>query len=252
MKGLKITALMFAFFALLICCEHGESAEGPLAPEAYKGEEIKWRRARESMVSRQIQGRDVTDKAVLEAMRKVPRHLFVPKRSRDAAYSDRPLPIGHNQTISQPYIVAKMTELMKPAGGEKVLEIGAGSGYQAAVLAEIVKRVHTIEIIPELGESARARLRKMGYDNVHVRIGDGYKGWPKAAPFDSTIVTAAPPRIPEPLVEQLKRGGRMVIPVGEGFQQLVVVKRTEDGYKREEIFPVRFVPMTGEVQEKKE
>jgi len=251
MKALRSSALVLALLAVLICCKGSDSTGQALAPEAFRGEEAGWRRAREKMVSVQIEGRGVTDGKVLAAMRKVPRHMFVPERLRRAAYSDRPLPIGHEQTISQPYIVAKMTELMKLDGDERVLEIGTGSGYQAAVLAEIVKEVYTIEIIPELGVSAGERLKKMGYDNVRVRIGDGYKGWPEAAPFDSIIVTAAPPYIPEPLVEQLKPGGRMVLPVGEGFQQLMVVTRTKEGFEKENIFPVRFVPMTGRVREHK-
>jgi protein-L-isoaspartate(D-aspartate) O-methyltransferase len=210
----------------------------------------RYEQQREAMVARQIEDRGVKDARVLAAMRKVPRHLFVPGRERSYAYTDGPLSIGKGQTISQPYIVAFMTELMKLKGGEKVLEIGTGSGYQAAVLAEIVDRVYTIEIVPELAETAGAILDSLGYKNVEVRCGDGYKGWPEKAPFDAVIVTAAPDHIPEPLKEQLKVGGRLVIPVGSWFQELQVVIRTEKGYRTEKSLPVRFVPMTGEAEDK--
>ncbi|HIE03990.1 MAG TPA: protein-L-isoaspartate(D-aspartate) O-methyltransferase [Candidatus Latescibacteria bacterium] len=207
-------------------------------------------RARERMVEEQIEARGVKDSLVLAAMRKVPRHMFVPEKYRSEAYEDHPLPIGYGQTISQPYIVAYMTEALGLKGGEKVLEIGTGSGYQAAVLAEIADSVFTIEIIPGLAESARERLKKLGYKKVFVLRGDGYRGWPEHAPFDAIIVTAAPDHIPGPLVEQLKVGGRMVIPVGSMYQQLVLVVKTERGVERRPLLPVRFVPMTGEAQER--
>jgi protein-L-isoaspartate(D-aspartate) O-methyltransferase len=206
-------------------------------------------RRRLRMVETQIKARGVKDTLVLNAMKKVPRHLFVPEKLKSKAYWDRPLPIGENQTISQPYIVAFMTEQLKLKGKEKVLEIGTGSGYQAAVLAEIVKEVYTIEIVPTLGEQARDRLQKLGYKNVHVKIGDGYRGWPEHAPFDAIIITAAPDHIPQPLINQLKRGGRMILPVGDLYQDLILVTKDMDGNVwKKSILPVIFVPMTGEAQ----
>lgn len=203
---------------------------------------------RERMVAAQIEARGVRDPAVLAAMRKVPRHRFVPEPLRGQAYDDHPLPIGLGQTISQPYIVALMTELARPRAGMKVLEVGTGSGYQAAVLGEIVGTVHTIEIVPELGRRAAETLRDLGYRNVQVFIGDGFDGRPHDAPFDAIVVTAAPATIPPPLLEQLANGGRLVIPVGSADQELVVVTRDGDGYRRESVSPVRFVPMTGKAE----
>jgi len=200
------------------------------------------------MVGAQIEARGIRDPAVLAAMRKVPRHLFVPESFRGQAYGDHPLPIGLGQTISQPYIVALMTELAHPRKGMKVLEVGTGSGYQAAVLAEIVGTVDTIEIIPELGRRAEKTLREMAYDNVRVHIGDGFDGRPKDAPFDAILVTAAPETIPPPLLDQLVEGGRLVIPVGSTQQELLVVTKTNGGYRRETVVPVRFVPMKGKVE----
>jgi protein-L-isoaspartate(D-aspartate) O-methyltransferase len=199
---------------------------------------------RARMVDEQIAARGVTDPAVLEAMRTVRRHRFVPKAPPELAYTDQPLPIGHGQTISQPFIVATMTQLVQPDPGDRALEVGTGSGYQAAVLAEIVDSVYTIEIVPELARMATDRLARMGYDNVRVHTGDGYRGWPEHAPFDIIIVTAAPNRIPAPLLDQLAEGGRMVIPVGpEGeTQQLTLVTKTDGEITRERITPVRFVP----------
>lgn len=202
------------------------------------------------MVKEQIEQRGVRDKSVLDAMRKVPRHLFVPHYLQDQAYIDSPLPIGEGQTISQPYIVAFMTDVLKLKGNEKVLEIGTGSGYQAAVLAEIVNQVYSIEIIPVLGKMASELLKKMNYQNVHVEIGDGYRGLPDQAPFDAIIVTAAPGHIPQPLIEQLKTGGKMIIPVGEFYQELVLITKQSDGrMTTKSVLPVRFVPMTGEAQD---
>ena len=205
-------------------------------------------RARERMVSTQIAARDVRDARTLAALRKVPRHLFVPTPLVGQAYDDHPLPIGGGQTISQPYIVAFMTEALGLEGGEKVLEIGTGSGYQAAVLAEIAARVFTIEIVAPLAEQARQRLADLGYTNVSVRSGDGYAGCPEEAPFDAIMITAAAPRIPEPLKEQLRDGGRMILPVGEDYQELVVVRRNGARFDQERVLPVRFVPMTGDVR----
>ena len=199
---------------------------------------------RERMLSDQIEARGVRDKKVLAAMRRVERHRFVPQSVRAQAYEDHPLPIGQEQTISQPYIVAAMTEAARLRGGERVLEIGTGSGYQAAVLSLIAAEVYTIEIVAELGRSARERLRALGYKNVEVRIGDGYQGWPEKAPFDAIVVTAAPEKVPEALIDQLKVGGRMVLPVGpRDEQELIRITRTAKGHKREKLMDVRFVPM---------
>jgi protein-L-isoaspartate(D-aspartate) O-methyltransferase len=198
---------------------------------------------RKRMVDQQIRQRGVGDPHVLEAMLKVPRHLFVPEDEREWAYEDHPLSIGNEQTISQPYIVAFMTELLRAKATDKVLEIGTGSGYQAAVLANIVQEVYTIEIIGELADSAEKRLQEMGYQNVFVRHGDGYEGWPEKAPFDGIIVTAAPKEIPVALVAQLKTGGRMILPVGSFYQELYVVTKTSEGFTKENVLPVRFVPM---------
>ncbi len=199
---------------------------------------------RHQMVREQIQRRGVGTAPVLRAMRTVPRHEFVPVSRRDAAYHDRPLPIGYGQTISQPFIVAYMTEILQLGPSSRVLEIGTGSGYQAAVLAEIVDSVYTIEIVPELASQAEERLRRLGYRNVVVLHADGYHGWPSAAPFDAIIVTAAAQHIPPPLVEQLARNGRMVIPVGTPFlvQSLMLVERSGEDIRTTSLMPVRFVP----------
>jgi protein-L-isoaspartate(D-aspartate) O-methyltransferase len=204
------------------------------------------RAAREAMV-RQIEARGgISNPAVLAAMRHVPRHVFVPAPQRPRAYLDRPLSIGHEQTISQPYIVALMTDLAAVGPGSRVLEVGTGSGYQAAVLAELGAKVHSIEIVAELGQQAAATLRSLGY-SVDTRIGDGYRGWPESAPFDAIVVTAAPPEIPAPLLQQLAPGGRLVVPVGDDAQVLKVITRGNDGTLTERsVAPVRFVPMTGE------
>lgn len=230
------SGLLFLFaLAVLLAVEPCRAQEDPSALV----------QARHSMVRTQVAARGVTDEAVLQALRTVPRHKFVPHHSPELAYTDRPLPIGHEQTISQPYIVAYMTEVVHPDSADRVLEVGTGSGYQAAVLAEIVDTVYTVEIIRRLAYTARDRLHRLGYDNVVVRHGDGYKGWPDHAPFDAIIVTAAPDQIPPPLIDQLARGGRMVVPVGPegGNQQLTLVKKQADGTTdRETLMPVRFVP----------
>lgn len=205
---------------------------------------------RAEMVAEQLAGRDITHQAVLAAMGRVPRHEFVAAELLPLAYIDSPLPIGHGQTISQPYIVALMTQLADPQPAAKALDIGTGSGYQAAVLAELVKDVYSIEIVKPLADEARQRLRSLGYRNIHVRHGDGYRGWPEQAPFDVIIVAAAPSEIPQPLVEQLAPGGKLVIPVGDFWQQLVVVEKGKDGtVARRSVAPVAFVPMTGEAQQ---
>ncbi len=193
--------------------------------------------------------RELLDERVLDAMREVPRHLFVPMGSQDQAYENRPLAIGHGQTISQPYIVAIMTDLLKPEKNHRVLEVGTGSGYQAAVMAALTSEVFTMEIIEPLGLQARQLLEKLGYQNIQVRIGDGYYGWEEHAPFDAIIVTAAASHVPPPLVKQLKPGGRMIIPVGSAFmvQQLVLIEKSHGGeVTLKQILPVRFVPLTGE------
>jgi protein-L-isoaspartate(D-aspartate) O-methyltransferase len=206
--------------------------------------------ARLKMVRTQIVARGVTDSVVVAAMRRVPRHLFVPEEYRASAYSDTPLPIGLGQTISQPYVVALMTEALELKGGEKVFEVGTGSGYQAAVLAEMGAEVYTMEIVEELAEKAAERLKALGYSKVHVRAGDAYQGWVEHSPFDAVIVTAAPDHIPQPLVDQLKVGGRMVIPVGEGYQDLILLTKTRTGVVKKSLGPVVFVPMTGQASEK--
>jgi protein-L-isoaspartate(D-aspartate) O-methyltransferase len=202
------------------------------------------------MVEEQILARGVTDSLVLRAMATVPRHLFVPDDVVAYAYADQPLPIGHDQTISQPYIVALMTELADVAATDRVLEIGTGSGYQAAVLAGIADSVYTIEIVEPLATEAADRLERMGYANVRVRCGDGYRGWPGRAPFDAIVVTAAPDHVPQPLIDQLAPGGKLVIPVGTGLQELLEITRTADGVVERRVLPVRFVPMTGEAQKR--
>jgi protein-L-isoaspartate(D-aspartate) O-methyltransferase len=205
-------------------------------------------RMREQMVREQLQARDIKNPAVLAAMLKVARHRFVPANLAGSAYDDNPLPLMLGQTISQPYIVAYMTQALDLHGGESVLEVGTGSGYQAAVLAELVPVVHTIEILPELAELARITLDALGIRNIRYRCGDGYLGWPEAAPFDRIIVTAAPDHIPQPLIDQLKPGGKMIIPVGRIDQDLVLVEKGERGVSRRTTLQVRFVPMTGRAQ----
>jgi protein-L-isoaspartate(D-aspartate) O-methyltransferase len=327
MRKILLSLLIFLSILSLACLKQEGKKEAAAQEEAGSQEKDEYALMRERMVSNQIARRGVSDKLVLSAMRKVPRHLFVPEellfsiemkfgdeldnkggisqelrqefednghilsqnvsisvtkqgavwfvtdkdsgkryfvektgdklgiypeKMRRFAYEDRPLPIGEEQTISQPYIVALMTELLGLKGGEKVLEIGTGSGYQAAVLAEIAKEVYTIEIIESLANTAEERLQKMGYKNITVKWGDGYQGWEEHAPFDGVIVTAAPDHIPQPLVDQLKIGGRMVIPVGDYFQELKLLTKTEEGVKEKNVIPVRFVPMTGEAQEKED
>lgn len=209
-----------------------------------------WQKQRQKLVTG-LKADGITDESVLRAMNEVPRHAFVPKRVRSASYEDHPLPIGSDQTISQPYIVAYMCQALELTGKEKVLEIGTGSGYHAAVLSLLAEKVYTIEIIPELGKRAARTLDSLGYENIEVKIGDGYRGWLENAPFDAVILTAAPPKIPQPLLDQLKVGGRLIAPVGINWQELVLVRRGEDGYRETILLPVRFVPMTGEAQEER-
>lgn len=203
---------------------------------------------REWMVKQQVAMRGVTNDRVLTAMRKVPREQFVPESMRGRSYSDQALPIGYDQTISQPFVVAFMTEKLQLKSTDRVLEIGTGSGYQAAILGELVAEVYTIEIIEPLGKGAAATLQQLGYKNVYVKIGDGYQGWPEHAPFDAVIVTCAPDHVPRPLVEQIKDGGRIIIPVGPaGAQELYLLEKKDGRLKHRAVLPVRFVPMTGEV-----
>jgi protein-L-isoaspartate(D-aspartate) O-methyltransferase len=216
---------------------------------ATPGGEADFAALRQRMVETQIRARGVGDERVLAALQEVPRHLFVLPGEQSQAYEDHPLPIGSGQTISQPYVVALMTALAAVGPQARVLEIGTGSGYQAAVLSRLAGEVYSIEIVPDLAGRALGALARLGYDNVHVRIGDGYRGWPEAAPFDAIVLTAAPPSVPPPLIAQLAAGGRMVVPVGEHEQDLMLLVRQADGTVRQEkILPVRFVPMTGEAQ----
>ncbi len=238
--------LLSCWTSVAACGNNGEIAQVPATPADRYTEQ------RAKLVRDGIEALGVTDPQVLRAMRTVPRHRFVPEALRARAYENRPLPIGEGQTISQPYIVALMTDALQLKGTEKVLEIGTGSGYQAAVLAEIVPEVYTIEILEGLGVRAAATLKTLGYDRVHVRIGDGYLGWPEQAPFDAILVTAAPEKVPQPLFDQLARGGRMVIPVGpQGRfgQDLLRYTKAPMGLLKEKLEDVRFVPMTGQAAE---
>lgn len=216
-----------------------------LTGSALSSVQADWDGQRKRMVDEQLRARDIRDERVLSAMRQVPRHLFIPEPQQGGAYGDFPVPIGHSQTISQPYIVAFMTQALDVSSEHKVLEIGTGSGYQAAVLSRLVKSVFTIEIVEPLADRSRATLKALGYSNVHVRTGNGYLGWPQEAPFDRIIVTAAPDEVPPALLQQLKTDGRMAIPVGIGVQELRILRRTTSGTETLQTLPVRFVPMTG-------
>jgi protein-L-isoaspartate(D-aspartate) O-methyltransferase len=252
--GGALCCLVFpASVNLLVACSDGGIQA---VPDARSAREIRageapmnYTKLREEMVRTQIEARGVSDVRVLDAMRSVPRHEFVPDSLAARAYEDNPLPIGDGQTISQPYIVAAMSELARIGPGSRVLEVGTGSGYQAAVLHEIAGEIYSIEIVEALAGRSADLLERLGYESAHVRHGDGYRGWKEFAPFDAILVTAAPTRVPEPLLEQLREGGRLVVPVGEWYQELEVHTRTADGFRREKVFPVRFVPMTGEIQE---
>jgi protein-L-isoaspartate(D-aspartate) O-methyltransferase len=222
---------------LAVACGASGSGAQPAAPG--------WDAQRAAMVDHQLHARDIRSARVLEAMRRVPRHVFVPESQRANAYDDRPLPIGHGQTISQPYIVAFMTQALDVRATDRVLEIGTGSGYQAAVLCELAKEVYTIEIVTPLADRARETLTALGYRNVQVRAGNGYLGWPEQAPFDRIIVTAAPDEVPPALVDQLNAGGLMAIPVGNLDQELRILRKTAAGLEKLQTRPVRFVPMSG-------
>jgi len=228
-----------------------ENGEMISRPAADRPDDERWARTRHRMVQQQLRARDITDPGVLKAMAAVPRHLFVPESWLGSAYDDSPLPIGHDQTISQPYIVALMTQLVRPTATDRVLEVGTGCGYQAAVLAELAQVVYSIEIVEHLAREAEQRLQELGFQNVTVRHGDGYQGWSEHAPFDVIVVTAAPDHVPPALIEQLAPGGRMVIPVGRSAQTLKLIERQADGQVvSREVVGVRFVPMTGQAGER--
>ncbi|WP_238346166.1 protein-L-isoaspartate(D-aspartate) O-methyltransferase [Luteimonas saliphila] len=246
-SGTSWKAWRSSCWALGLCCMQVVACAQP-GPDA-TGEAT----MRSEMVEQQLATRDIDDPRVLEAMRAVPRHRFVPQALAADAYRDQPLPIGHDQTISQPYIVALMTQLARISPGDRVLEVGTGSGYQAAVLAELDAKVYSIEIVAPLARQAQRVLEELGYRNVVVMAGDGYAGWPEHAPFDAIVVTAAPERIPQPLLDQLRPGGRLVIPVGplQSMQELRVVEKQADGsLHSRSVIPVRFVPLTGEAAER--
>ncbi|MCM3900964.1 MAG: protein-L-isoaspartate(D-aspartate) O-methyltransferase [Pyrinomonadaceae bacterium] len=241
MINLPTLLLISVLLVPLPGCGPQSSSEQSTSQQVSNEEYAKQRR----QLIKQLRSEGIQNQGVLDALEKVPRHRFVPVSYRHLAYENRPLPIGKDQTISQPFIVGYMTEAAEIAPGEKVLEIGTGSGYQAAVLAELGKEVYTIEIIPELAESARTLLREMGYKNVQVKTGNGYEGWAEHAPFDAIVVTAAPDEVPKALVEQLAVRGKMVIPVGTSFQRMVIITKTESGVVERRTIPVAFVPMTG-------
>ncbi len=249
-----ILSLMFSLYACLKAKDNSKAGDSGSVNGSQVGnvsaEDGRYAEMRARMVKDQIVGRNVKNRLVIDSMLDVPRHLFVSENLRKNAYDDNPLPIGKAQTISQPYIVALMTELLEPDKEDGILEIGTGSGYQAAILAGIVDHVYTIEIIESLARTAEERLGQMGYSNITVKYGDGYQGWKEHAPFDGIIVTAAPDHIPQPLIDQLGVGGRMVIPVGSTFQELKLITKKETGIVETDVIPVRFVPMTGEAQEK--
>jgi len=234
-NGLVLTAIALSVIGFG-CRESSDNAEFAIA--------------RRHMVRDQIKARGIRDSRVLKAFERVERHRFVDSSRWPEAYNDYPLPIGRGQTISQPYIVALMTDLAGIEPTDTVLEIGTGSGYQAAILGELADQVYSIEIIEPLGKSAETRLKELGYENINVRIGDGYRGWPEAAPFDAIIITCAPPEIPQPLIDQLADGGRMVVPVGTYYQELILAKKKDGRIEKSRIAPVQFVPMTGESQKR--
>ena len=237
MRIVRLLPIMSSIFIFSYCVILAQDAVTQTSPSQ------DFKKLREKMVSLQIETRGVKDESVLEVLRKVERHRFVPQELQPFAYEDRPLPIGEGQTISQPYIVALMTELLQLKGKEKVLEIGTGSGYQAAILAELAREVYTIEILPKLAARAEKLLSELGYKNIKVRQGDGFLGWPEFAPFDGIIVTCAPEEIPQALIEQLAQGGRMVIPVGAHYQELKLLVKVKGKIEQKGVIPVVFVPM---------
>ncbi len=230
----------FALLFLVVCCSN-----------THQKHNLQWyETARKEMVQNQIIARGITDQNIINAMLRVERHTFVPQQFEKLAYNDYPLPIGEDQTISQPYIVALMTELLDLRADDKVLEIGTGSGYQAAILSLITSEVYTIEIVPSLAQASAKRLKDLGFNNVHVRCGDGFLGWSEVAPFNAIIITCAPPEVPQPLIEQLTEGGRLIVPLGEDFQMLTLFTKIGGELEKTEIVPVRFVPMKGIIEEK--
>ena len=244
-----VLSLLYVLLPCLAGCAVETAPAAAAAPAGVRAEQKSakvdaYAEERRRMVERQVQARGIQDRSELGAMRRVPRHRFVPAEFARRAYEDTPLPIGHGQTISQPYIVAYMTEAARVTKKDKVLEIGTGSGYQAAILGELAREVYSIEIIPPLAERARRTLQEMGYRNVHVKAGNGYLGWPEHAPFDAIVVTAAPDEVPPALVEQLAVGGTMVVPVGAGDQDMMILTKTKKGVLQKKTIPVRFVPMT--------
>jgi len=243
-----VKGLSFAFFSIIVGLGSTVTNCGNGTPAMNQRNNPSRQVERDWMVNTQIVAEGITDQKVIAAMRRVPRHRFIPEQEAHDAYGNFPLPIGYEQTISQPFIVAFMTEALKVQSGEKILEIGTGSGYQAAILAELGVHVFSIEIVEPLAARASEILEELGYDTVRVRTGDGYQGWPEERPFDAIIVTAAPAHIPTPLLEQLAIGGRLILPVGDYSQNLVLIQRTEEGYQRTELLPVRFVPMTGQAE----
>ena len=237
-RAIAATFLIFTFIQMVGCAAKSNKTE------------VSWDiLARKDMVDSQIKGRGIDDERLIDAILEVERHRFVPKTLEKLAYADHPLPIGEGQTISQPYIVALMTDELKLKATDRVLEIGTGSGYQAAILSLLVKDVYTIEIIKSLADSAAQRLTSLGYENVHVRHGDGFLGWPEEAPFDAVIITCAPPELPEPLIRQLVEGGRLIVPLGEDFQMLTMYTKVAGVLEERKITPVRFVPMKGLIEE---
>ncbi len=245
MKRIFFSLGIVIMLLIVADCTEGRRATG-VSPEG------EFKAMRENMVETQIKARGVKDPRVLSAMLKVQRHLFVPKEYQSSAYADQPLPIGEGQTISQPYIVALMTELLSLKGDEKVLEVGTGSGYQAAILGELAQKVYSIEIVEPLAMSAKNRLLELGYRNITVKAGDGYAGWPEVAPFDAVIVTCAPDHVPQPLIDQLREGGRLVLPVGTYSQELMKIVKKSGKTESTNVVSVIFVPMTGEgVKQKK-
>jgi protein-L-isoaspartate(D-aspartate) O-methyltransferase len=251
MRRAGVLAAALLLVVAVACSSTGEGGRrsGSAAADLMTGTDA-WAPVRRNMVERQIRARGLDSEPVLEAMEKVPRHLFVPRPLHRFAYADRALPIGDGQTISQPYVVALMSDLLDLDAGDRVLEVGTGSGYHAAVISQLAGEVYSIEILPALALGAESRLARLGYDNVHVRVGDGYCGWPEAAPFDAVVLTAAPPEIPRPLLDQLAVGGRLVAPVGEkgGRQELMLIVRRGDGFTQERVSYVHFVPMTGQAE----
>ncbi len=251
LKGPSVRLFSMASLLIFLFCCLAFVSCGWRPMEAAQTTEEQYRRLRQRMVESQLEGRDIQNERVLEVMKEVPRHLFMPPEARPHAYEDNPVPIGQNQTISQPYIVALMTQIADPQPEDRALEIGTGSGYQAAVLSGLVAEVLTIEIIPLLAQRARNTLSELGYENVTVREGDGYSGWPEKSPFDIILVTAAADRIPSPLIDQLAENGRLVMPVGRvgGVQNLILVTKSDGQVRETFITGVRFVPMTGRAQQ---